>query len=234
MKNRYDFFKSLLVTLSISAFFLLSANAANAPLTDEALEAWFRSDEIKPDPLLLINEGDLVFLSQPPERKPHQAQHSITVLPDSLDHGWVLLHQCHENLDVMPKVQVVFEGKRVRNLEIVSSKHIDKVWVEQDTVQMKSVRQGAQLCLQVETQILSQDQHGRYRLHTGPYQRRFLDGYFPVNLQLDIRFPKELLTYTSILPLAQPGLTVAEEKGALKINALFEGKLRMDVQFSKR
>ena len=211
-----------------------SVSASNQPMTAEELEEWFNSDEVPVDPLKLINEGNLVFLKQEPERKAHQAKHILTILPDSLHNGWVMLEQCHENLDVMPSAQVVFIGKRVRNLEIISSNHISKAWIRDDTIQLKNIARHARLCLRVETKALYKHANGQYSLRIGPYQRKFLDGYFPMNLQLTINYPEDILTFKHLTPKTQDGFSIEENIDSLKISALFEGRLNLDILFNEK
>lgn len=234
MKNKYYHLIGCMAVVLASIINIDSVAASDRPMTAEELEKWFNSDEEPVDPLKLINEGELVFLKQQPEVKAHQAKHILTLLPDSLRDGWVMLEQCHENLDVMPAAQVVFMGKRVRNLKIVSSTHIGKAWVEDDTIQLKNIARHARLCLQVETKALWKKADGHYSLRTGPYQRKFLDGYFPMNLLLEINYPKDVLRFKSIVPKVQAGLSVSENTGSIKINALFEGQLHLNMLFNKK
>ena len=46
-----------------------------------------------------VNEGQLVFLSAPPDGEIHHHINRITITESSLDDGWVKLVQCHEHLD---------------------------------------------------------------------------------------------------------------------------------------
>ncbi len=208
--------------------------APGESMTAEELEEWFNSDEEVVDPLKLINEGELAFLKQEPQRKPHEAQHVITLLPGSQDDGWVRLEQCHDNLDVMPAAQVVFINKRVRKLKVISSNNIEKSWVENDTVQMKKIGRGARLCLSLETRALWKNKDGSYSLRTGPYQRKFLDGYFPMRLVLDIHYAEANMSYRSIVPEVQPGLSIVVKGSSMNIKALFEGMLYLNVRFTEK
>jgi len=234
MNNKVLNVVSNLLVLLCMVSTTMQAVAENESMTKEELEEWFRSDQETVDPIKLINEGELVFLSKKPERQAHQAKHLITILPDSLVDGWVKLYQCHENLDVMPAAQVVFMNKRVRKLKVISSKNIDKTWVEQDTVQMKKIARDASLCIELETRAFWKNADGSYSLRTGPYQRRFLDGYFPVRLLLDIKYPGKELLFKGVLPESQAGFSVKQKSNVVNINALFEGRLHVVVTFVQK
>ena len=73
---------------------------------------------------------------------------------------------------------------------------------------------------------------GNFVLKNGPFHRKFLDGYYPMQVTLKIRFPDELIEFSSILPEAQPGFTIQHDKGRLHINAWFEGILNTEIRFT--
>ncbi|MGD8911541.1 MAG: hypothetical protein PVJ68_02195 [Candidatus Thiodiazotropha sp.] len=54
----------------------------------------------------------------------------------------------------------------------------------------------AAICLQAETQSLHPTGQGGYQLRNGPYMRRFLDGYYPMLLTLQVDYPAELIRFT--------------------------------------
>jgi len=232
IKYKYLFLCIMVIALGILNFESIATQ--NKPMSEQELEKWFNSNEDTPDPLKLINEGELVFLNNKPEQDPHHAKHIITILPGSLKDGWVILAQCHNNLDVTPAAQVIFQNKRVRDLKVTSSTNIKKAWVENDTVQLEKIGKGATLCLELQTKALWKNKDHSYSLRTGPYQRRFLDGYFPMDLHVDINYPDYILAYKNIAPEIQPGLSVTHNADSIKVNALFKGKLHLSVNFSKK
>jgi len=234
MKKDALHFIVYLVFIMIGVFNTNTISAADREMSAEELEKWFNSDEDIVDPIKLINEGELVFLKKKPELEPHQARHTITILPGSLKDGWVTLNQCHANLDVMPAAQVVFQGKRVRNLKILSSTNIGKTWIEDKTIQLKNVQKNATVCLEVETKALWKNTDGSYTLKTGPYQRKFLDGYFPMRLLLEVNYPENRLTFKQSTPKIQAGFSVTHDNGIIKVNALFEGLLYTQLLFNKQ
>jgi len=234
MNNKHILIIITIVSILVGMVSVNLVAAQQNTMTDEELEKWFNSDKETVDPIKLINEGKLVFLSKPPERKPHQTKHDITILPTSLTNGWVKLYQCHKNLDVMPAAQVVFINKRVRKIKIISSNNINKVWIENDTVQLKTINKNAALCIELETKALWNNSDGSYSLRTGPYQRRFLDGYFPVRLNVNVTLPENMLMYKNIMPSVQPGLSVVDNNSNINVDALFEGKLNLVINFDKK
>lgn len=178
-----------------------------------------------------INAGQLHFLAHPPGGPiDHQVKH-ITILPDSLRTGWVQVEQCHYDLDAVPAMQVVFGKGVVRHLRVTRADHIRHAWVQGSTVQLADVKPHAVLCLRSENRVLRHfaDAH-RYLLLSGPFMRRFLDGYFPMRVDVDVEYPAHQLTLARIDP---PGLTVSDVKhGHVKLEALFEGRLMIGVQFA--
>ena len=225
-------------------FFLFSVFVAPAMasehLTQEQLEQWF-NDELVSDEerALAVNEGDLVFLSKLPEKAVHYSQNILTISKESLDNGWVHLVQCHVNLDAVAASQVVYRYKRMRNLSVESFEKIGRAWVEGNSVQMEDVQEGAKLCIQADVGILystsdEKDRKGKGAvLRNGPFHRKFLDGYYPMHVSLEIKYPGALLRYENINPKAQPGFSVTAGKNTLTVDAWFEGELRTEVRFSK-
>jgi len=165
-------------------------------------EAWL--DQQDDNRTQLINEGSLKFHSGTPGHRVLQTRNWLTVAPESLQTGWVALHQCQRNLDP----------------------------VEQNSIQMEQVQEGAEVCMEAEVQVLKSDGEGNYSLQSGPFHRRFLDGYYPVQLDYRIHWPADRLQLESVHPNRQEGFTIREQPGELSINTLFEGKLTIKIRFS--
>jgi len=200
----------------------------------EELERWFNSNDDdkswKPED---INDGQLSFLTRKPRLAPHVADNRITITTDSLSHGWVLLTQCHTQLDIMPAAQIVYQNQPVKRLRIIEQSNIGKSWVEANSVQLKHIRENAKICVQAEIKALTKLAGQQYSLNTGPYRRKFLDGYFPVALSLSIKYPPELKA-VQFLPQAQPGMEIVSKNQSITINALFEGELTSTIRFSSK
>ena len=139
-----------------------------------------------------VNEGDLRFLAQPPDKPAHHHVNRLTIAEDSLDHGWVALDQCHYDIDPVPRAEIVFTAGRIRNLAIVSHHGIGRAAVTGDSVEIEDIGPGAELCIRAET--LGIERHGdTFVLRSGPFMRRFLDGYYPMHVTLDVSFPERLV-----------------------------------------
>ena len=203
-------------------------------VSPEELERWFNSDSFEPPRYTHkeSNNGQLIFLKDVPEKAVHHHQNFLEIHPQSLKDGWVKMNQCHDNMDVIGSAQVVFKKDRVRELQVVSKKNIEKAWVEGNTVQMENLSKGARLCLRAWTRALSINDDGSFTLHNGPFMRRFLDGYFPIHVSSEIRFTGTGLKPVSVSPSEQAGFSVKKSGETLSYEAWFEGMLRTQVHFS--
>lgn len=185
--------------------------------------------EISPDK---INEGELHFLPEAPARPPHLQSSHLAITDDSLKTGWIRMKQCHHHLGPTPALQVVFHRGRVRNLQILETQHVGRVWIEGSTVQLTEVGKDAMLCILSENRSLRRnDVTGEYEWHGGPYMRRFFDGYFPMFVRITIDYPVNALRVRSIAP-APLKLRAVDSPGQLRMDALFEGRLDVYVQFT--
>lgn len=180
-----------------------------------------------------VNEGVLHFLATPPAKAVHHHHNRIRIDPDSLRTGWVSLAQCHDHLDPVAAAQITFRDGFVRDLKVDSFSGIEQAWVEGASVQLKNVAPGARLCLSAHTRALRDTGGGYYILFSGPYLRKFLDGYYPMRVTLEIRYPVRSLSLVDVSPPAQPGLSLVVQPGTIRIDALFEGELQTHIQFEK-
>ena len=201
-----------------------AAAALSAPVAGETDLSFESADA--------VNEGALHFLVAPPARAVHHHQNRIRIDAASLDSGWVALVQCHDHLDAVPRTQITFREGYVRNLVIDTSTGIGRAWVEGASVQLADVERGARLCLSAQTRALRLED-GRIRLVNGPYMRRFLDGYYPMRVTLEVAYPAAMLRVTAVEPAPQAGLAVEETPGVVRIDALFEGELRTEIAFER-
>jgi hypothetical protein len=181
-----------------------------------------------------VNEGPLRFLEPPPTKPVHHHQNRIRIDSDSLASGWVGLLQCHDHLDAVPRAQITFREGFVRDLKIDIASGIESAWVEGASVQLQQVAPGARLCLSAQTRALRNAGRGAFNLVNGPYLRKFLDGYYPMRVTLEIDYPQQLLRLTGVSPPPQAGLAVVERPGSIRLDALFEGELRTLIEFRQR
>jgi hypothetical protein len=128
----------------------------------------------------------------------------------------------------------VFGKNRVRNIKIISFKNIERAWVEGTTVQFENIKDNASICIQANTHSLTVLPDGTYKLRNGPFMRRFLDGYFPMHVSLDLKYGQTDLVLTSFSPHVQKGFSVEQRDGEIKIDTVFEGRLNTEFHFKTK
>jgi len=200
--------------------------------TEEELERWFNSDNFEPPRSSRdVNEGQLVFLTSPKNKALHHHHNNMTIFPRSLQDGWVMMKQCHTNLDKVAAAQIVFAKGRVRDIRLVSFRNMGKAWVDGPTVQMADIKANARLCMQAWARALFINDDGSYSLRNGPFMRRFLDGYFPLRVSMVIDYAGTGLKPTEVSPARQKGFDIWRKKDRIGFDAVFEGKLRTKFNF---
>lgn len=218
----------LLLSLGTSPF----AYAQQSSSEEQLLEKMFEEDF--EEKALQVSEGELEFLATPPADKPvHTVTNTITISDSSLETHWVTLHQCHKNLDAVAESEIVYQYKKMRNLRIEHYYGMENAWIENQSVQMKGIEKGATLCVLADVRILMPNNKGGFVLRNGPYFRKFLDGYYPFHVKLNINYPKSSLILKTTHPKEQKGFDVEEDIGSLKMDAWFEGKLMVEAQFNQ-
>lgn len=180
--------------------------------------------------ILDINDGELRFLIEAPPNPPHLHQTRVVLTASSLQTGWVHTRQCHYHLDRVSALQVVFRPERTRNLRILRADQIGKAWVQGASVQLEHVGVDAVLCIASDQMALARTPDGGLVWRGGPYQRRFLDGYFPMQVQLTVDYPESLLKLSAIEPAALR-LRAIQHSGHVRLEALFEGRLDIELNF---
>lgn len=216
----------LRITILLSCLTLLNHLATAA--TDDS-EYLFNSDfSVNTDN---VNEGELVFLATPPEKKPHQVNNTIEINLQSLKDGWARSQQCHTNIDALDIVEITYNNKMTRNLTIMSSTNIGKTWVEAGNVELRNIKAHASVCVSYESRTLHFNNDDEVLLRTGPYMRRFLDGYYPVHVNLRVNYPCKDLRFLhgNFPPQAGYHLTVSD--CIIDLDTLFEGKLISELSF---
>ncbi len=218
------------IRYSIGLGLLLLAPLSIAATQSEE-EAWLEDDaEFR---AAEVNEGALVFLATPVDETVHHHINRIIIHPESLEDGWVTLVQCHENLDPVARAQVTYNKPRTRELTIDSFTGIEKVWVEDASVQLKNVGKQARLCVHARAQALHANADGSFSLYNGPFMRRFLDGYYPMRVSVAIELPADRLRFATIDPPAQRGFAVTHTARGVSFDAWFEGRLRTEIRLER-
>ena len=127
----------------LSGLWLPVPTAAAPPMNADELERWFNDDSEQR--ALAVNEGELVFLTEPPAKPVPHSHNTLTITPASIDDGWVALAQCYDGLDPVAEAQVVYRYKQMRDLRVTAVQHIGRTWVEGDSVQLEDVGHDAEL-----------------------------------------------------------------------------------------
>ena len=145
---------------------------------------------------LEVNEGELLLLDKPPQLASHHHQNRLLITEQSLNDGWVAMYQCHSDLDKVSASQIVYRKDRIRNIKILSAENIGSAIVEGHTIQIRNIAAESEICISADKRALFYDS-GRYYLRLGPFMRRFLDGYYPMRVQLEVGFPSFLRLVSS-------------------------------------
>jgi hypothetical protein len=205
---------------------LLLSTAALAATGDDD---WWR--EQPQERALAVNEGELVFLEQPPAKAVHHHANRVRITRATLQNGWAHLEQCHENLDPVAELQIVFNPERVRKLVIRRTRNVGDAFLEGASIQLRDIRRNALICLSAETHSVRSLGAGLYELRSGPFMRRFLDGYYPMHLTFEVDYPDDIALFDAA-PGGQPGLKVVQEPQRILLDAWFEGRLTTRFRFS--
>lgn len=224
--------KHLLFMMIVSAAALPTVVSA---LSEEEATRWLESDDTNPPNYRSsrINDEEPEFLPFPPKKRTHEHEHKIMISKTSLDDGWVLLSQCHNNMDRVQVAQIVFNRDKIRNIRVLKAKNIGKAWVDGPSVQLEAVKDQAQLCVEAESKSLVRNDAGRFILRNGPFMRKYLDGYFPLHLVVEVVYRSSGLKLVSKYPDRQPGVNIQNRPGKLVIDTWFEGKLFTELVFEQ-
>lgn len=185
------------------------------------------NDEL--DQLLEIGDEQFVALTEAPPHPPFVHQKTLTLWPESLSSGWVQNEQCHRQFSPTSALQFVFKRGRIRAIEIIEQHDIGRSWVDGNTVQLEDVSKRSSICFRSENRMLESHPGGDYRIKVGPFFYRFLDGYFPVRVDLRVRFPADRLALREVL--AEDGVEVTRLTDEVRLSSTFQGILRVEMLF---
>lgn len=213
----------------VLALFLMATPIQAQQMSPQEMEDWLFDDR---DSLATeVNEGELVFLENPPDGKVHHHANQLIINDESIDSGWVKLIQCHTNLDRVGLAQILFRKDRVRKLRVTEARNIDRAWVNGASIQLENIHEGARLCIGAETRSFVYNGDGSFSLRSGPYMRRFLDGYYPMRVSLDVQVNTNKLRFADITPNDRKGFKVWKGNNSIHYDAWFEGKLSTEIRF---
>lgn len=230
--HQHFFHIATIVAPVFCLLFWITGVFATEAMTSAGQENWFQRDEMSSTEA--ISEGELRFLIKAPTKPVLHSLNVLTVYPTSLDDGWVDLSQCYENLDPVAEAEVVYRYQSMRDLKIVNSKNIGAVLVKGQSIQLTEVKKNAELCVSARVRIFYSNLDGSYSLMNGPFHRKFLDGYFPYHLSLEVVYPVTRLVLKQTIPAEQPGFSVTQESGKVMLDGIFEGILNVEIVFQAR
>jgi hypothetical protein len=163
----------------------------------------------------------------------HHHRNLIRISASSLKDGWVRLEQCHSHLDPVAEMQIVYHAERIRRIRLLSSENIAEAEVDGPTVQLKGIEPDARICLQAQSRALTRLPDHGYRLSNGPFMRRFLDGYYPMRVSLDVHYPASLIKLRSVRPLPGKAGALTKSPGRILWDAWFNGRLFTEFEFQQ-
>jgi hypothetical protein len=108
-------------------------------------------------------------------------------------------------------------------------KNVGHAWIEGVTVQLEDVGADAAVCLTAKSRALTNNGDGTYTVRSGPFMRRFLDGYYPMHVTMNLRVATDRLRVAYAEPRQQPGFVVTQKPCSLDYDAWFEGRLNTEI-----
>ena len=180
-----------------------------------------------PDDASGVNEGPLQLLDAH-EGAVLAVDNRIVIDGDSLDSGWVSIDQCYRQMDPVSVSEIDYRYRAMRDLRVTRVSGIGAATVEGSTVQLTDVGPAAILCITLEARILERMADGRLHLSNGPFHRRFLDGYYPMRVRLEVDFAETSIADRPVR-VEPDALPVQQSPGRLAIDVLFEGMLTVEI-----
>ena len=219
---------ALCLCLLLSASNTFAADAVSPAEQDK----WFEQDDVAA--IEEVSEGELRFVTEKPGKPVLHSLNKLTIFPGSINDGWVGLSQCYRNLDPVVASEVVYRYRAMRDLKIVSYKNIGAAKIKGQSIQLTEVKKDAELCVSASVRIFYSNPDGSYSLINGPFHRKFLDGYYPYHLTLEVEYPSSSLIPKHTSPAEQAGFSVKQEPGKITLDCIFEGILNVEIVFQAR
>jgi hypothetical protein len=184
--------------------------------------------------LLDIADQGFVPINRPLDRPAFYHAKALSVTEDSLASGWVRNHQCHRHFSTTALLEIVFPRGKIRNIAITDSSNLGDIEVRGHAIQLKDVNEKSTLCFDSENHVLQRESDGSYRITAGPFYYRFLDGYFPIEVNLKVQYPPSLLKVLRVVPANRRGVEVTRKDGEVRLWSRFEGTLWAHVIFERQ
>lgn len=207
-----------------AALLLLLPFPAAAPPNDDA---WLLEDEAD---AVTPYDDTLVLIEAPPPDDLYRLVNRLRITADSLASGRVRVEQCHENLDPVPNLEIVYRPGRIDWIRIRSHSNIGRARVDDHSVQLQDIQRGARLCLTLSKRMTEGEHEGEYRLRHGPFYRRFLDGYYPMRVSFRLDYPADRARVRLINRDEIAGAGIRESAGRMEVDAHFAGKFTLTLE----
>jgi len=195
-------------------------------------ENWLHEDS--ESRALQVNEGELNFIAPIHDRSVLHSDKHLWITEESRQSGWVRMHQCYRQLDAIGRTDVVYAYREMKNLRVTSTRRIAQIRVKPDRVELEGVEKNAELCVQAEVKIFQRLPDSTFAVNSGPYHRRFFDGYYPYHVTLTLHYADDEMRLEQIEPRVQEGFSLTKKPGLVVIDSWFEGKLRIKLVFSEK
>lgn len=213
-------------------FLILVFISINALAFTDEKERWLNA--IDDADIAEKNIAKLKFIKPPSNSQPLHSTNKLIISQKSINDGWVDLHQCYRHLDKLPEVDITYYYRSIKNLTLISKKNIDSAILKDQSITLKNIKNNAKICVSAEVRIFYQNPDQSFSLVNGPYHRRFLDGFYPYHVTLNISYPESLLSFISSAPKQQEGFSVVHKTNGLLIDTYFEGILNTEIKFELR
>lgn len=229
MPAKLKLLTNLTITLILLGLSARMEGAREIPATEA--EAWFEEDDAVPVPQ--VGAGEVMFLDSPPAGRILYSENRISLSGESVVSGWASIEQCYTGMDAVAKTEIVYRYRNMRKLRIRSLHDIRAASLTENSVRLNEVGVDASLCVQLEARILHETSDEQLILRNGPFQRKFLDGYFPMHVSLEVSFPAHALQVVDTMPRPQSGVSVTEKDGRIVIDSWFAGSLMVEIVFAR-
>ena len=235
--NVYDGFSSRVRGKIVALFLVLSGGVTMLlcrPLAAvEEDTSWMDEEMALEQRALEVNEGELRFLDKPPEAAAHYHHNRMMITEQSLKDGWVTMYQCHSDLDRVHASQIVYDADHIRHIEIQSTENIGSAWVEGNTVQMTDIEAESEICISADKRAFSYE-NGSYYLRLGPFMRRFLDGYYPMHVRVEVCYPDSIKLVQTRPVKAIQHSNAAKRRSYADLDVWVVGKLDIEFEFREK
>ncbi|MBN2646956.1 MAG: hypothetical protein JXR44_04130 [Thiotrichales bacterium] len=200
-------------------------------------KAWLEDDSFFAS--LEVSQGQLKWVDPQKTVGVYALSNRLILESDALKTGKVYFEQCHQNLDAIRAIDIVYNPETTSDLKVVSAKGVGRYQLQTAKVELYQVEQGAEVCIHGRNQTLTYDTVSQtWQIPRGPFMRKFLDGYYPMHLQETIEWEATALKWASLQinenPAAgtySPKQNLDSSKSTLKVDYWFEGKLRPVYKF---